>query len=93
MKKTKAVLVIDNITGTARLLELVLHMWNCLNVKSSKFCIMLTDQNTKPFSDTFDKRLKFLQNMASTYKKIDTYSPSMKVRKSSLISNTSDALH
>ena len=86
-------LVTDNITGTARLLELVLHMWNCLNVKSSKFYIMLTDQNTKPFSDTFDKRLKFLQNMARTYKEIDTYSPSMKVQKLSLISNTSDALH
>ena len=66
-------------TGTARFLELFLHMWNCLNIKSTEFYIMLNDQNRRPFSDFSDERLTFLQDIASMFKQMDTYSPSTSV--------------
>ena len=54
---------------------------------------MLNDKNRKPFSDPSDERSTFFQNMASMFKEMDMHSPSTKVRKLSLISDTSDVLH
>ena len=80
-------------TGTARCLDFVLYMWNCLNIKSSQFYIILNDQNRKPFLDFSDERLTLLQDLARMFKQTDTYSPSMEVRNLGLASDTSDALH
>ena len=66
-------------TGTAIFLELFLHMWNCLNIKSSEFYIMLNNQYRKLFLYFSDERLKFIQDMASMFKQMDTYSPSTNV--------------
>ena len=82
-----------NMTRTARFLELFLHMWNCLNIKSTEFYIMLNDQNRRPFSDFSDERLTFLQDIASMFKQMDTYSPSTSVWKLGLTSYGSYVLH
>ena len=80
-------------TETARCLDFVLHMWNCLNIKSSQFYIILNDQNRKPFLDFSDEMLTLLQDLARMFRQIDTFSPSTEVRNLGLASDTSDAVH
>ena len=85
--KTKDVLVQQNMKGTARILELVLHM------KSLKLNIILNDKNIKPLFDPSYERSTFLQDMAIMFKQIDMYSLSTKVRKLTLTADKSDLLH
>ena len=60
--KTKAVLVQQNMMGTARFLELVRHM------KSPKFNIILNDKNIKPLFDPSYERSTFLQDIDIMFK-------------------------
>lgn len=61
---------------TVKFLEVVLLMWNCLNITLPILYVMLNDKNIKPFSDRFNERLTFLWNMVSMFKQMDTYSAS-----------------
>ena len=69
--KTKAVLLQQKMMGTARFLDLVLRMWNCLNMKSPEIYVILNDKYIKPFFDSSDEKSTFLQNMAIMFKQID----------------------
>ena len=78
---------------TGRFIQLVLQMWNCLNVKHLDTWYHLNDANRKPVYHTDDTRLTFLVDMATLFKKMDTYSASSQVRTMDLTTDTSNALH
>ena len=73
--------------GTAKFLELVLHM------KSHELNITLNDKNIKPLFDPSDERSAYLQDMTIMFKQIDLYLRSTKVRKLTLTADTSALLH
>ena len=68
-------------------------MCNCLNVKHPDTWYHLNDANRKAIYHTDETRLTFLIDMATMFKRMDTYSASSQVRIMCLTTDTSDALH
>ena len=73
--------------GTAKFLELVLHM------KSHELNITLNDKNIKPLFDPSDERSAYLLDMTIMFKQIDLYLRSTKLRKLTLTADTKAPLH
>lgn len=92
-EKTVVALQQNGYLETARFIQLVLKMWNCLNVKTPNIWYRLNDINRKPIYKTTDPRLNFLIDMATMFKRMDTYSASSHQRIMGLTSDTSNALH
>ena len=92
-EKTEAVLRKNGFNETARFIQLVLRMWNCLNVKSPNTWYHLNDTNRKPIHEKTDSRLNYLIDLATMFKGMDTYSASSHQRVMGLTSDTSDAIH
>ena len=78
---------------TTRFIELVVDMWNCLNIKCPGAGQKLQDPNREKFTEQNDARLDFLKDMATMFKQMDTYSPSTHVRLMGLTTDTSNAFH
>ena len=90
------IIVTLNIQGsikTAKFVKLVLQMWKCLNIKSSKTYYMLFDDDMKCFANAIDERLEYLASLMTMFKSIDTYSGLNETKILGLTTDTSTELH
>ena len=77
--------------GTYKFVDNITKMWNILNIKTPTSGINLNDKNREPFRDPNDMRLKFLENIATSFKKMDNSFVGHRMR--GLTVDTSNALH
>ena len=71
--------------------ENVSKMWHIMNVKSTSAGSRLNDNDRYPIKHPNDSRLKFLGDMATSFKKMDNSVSGHRIR--GLTSDTSNALH
>ena len=77
--------------GTYKFVDNITKMWNILNIKTPTSGRNLNDKNREPFRDPNDMRLKFLENIATSFKKMDNSFVGHRMR--GLTVDTSNALH
>ena len=90
-EKTCVALAQRKMYGTYKIVDNITKMWNILNIKTPTSGRNLNDKNREPFRDPNDMRLKFLENIATSFKKMDNSFVGHRMR--GLTVDTSNALH
>ena len=90
-EKTCVALAQMQMEGTKIFVENVTKMWNILNIKKPYAGQKLNDKDREPFKNSSDARLKFLEDMGTSFKKMDNSVFGNRIR--GLTSDTSNALH
>ena len=92
-EKTVAALTIKGYHDTATFVSHVTKLWNILNTKSAEKGFRLNDADREPIRSVDDKRLSYLNTMASNFLLMDTSKSVYETRIMQLTKDTSNALH
>ena len=92
-EKTVAELKVQDFNETAKFVDHVTKLWNCLNVKSTDAGQNLNDRNIEPIRTLEDERYKFINDMADKFKEMDVSLSKYSGRIMCLTVDTSNALY
>ena len=90
-EKTCVALAKMEMEGTRIFVENVTKMWKILNINSPNAVRNLNDKDREPVKDPHDARLKCLEDLGTSFKKMDNSAVDNRIR--GLTFDTTNALH